>query len=735
MNKPKRVFLLGASGMGMAPLAFYLRGAGVEVEAFDDYFREPLRTQMQDAGIKVLMEPVPIQTPDCVIRSSAIGTTDSRLSSFRSKSIEIFKRGDFLAKYSNQFKTVAIVGSHGKTTSAGMLSWALSEIDFNFSYLVGGRFKNDFLPMGKFQDSPWMVLEVDESDGTIDGFAPDITVVLNCDWDHVDRYKHKGSVSDVFKNLLSRTRSGVILSHSSSLLPWVKKSKRLKVSTFELEDDSADYMASNRDASIACATMMGADVDQVNFKKFPGMERRQSTLFEDANRLILEDYAHHPTEIRAFLADRRKKFPDRWMKVVFQSHRYSRTKAFAESFAEELSVADELNFLPTYGAFENYDAEGDAEALSGYLPPRLRATTKIFADYPSFMKDKIGTEDKSISDQILFLGAGNIEGWAHAFAAIHHRKGDRVSAFSYFLKDRLSHKCVLRKDESLASKTTMRVGGTALWYAEPKHTEDLRSLVEASNYYSIPRVMLGRGSNLIIPDEGYDGLVLRLRGEFWKEISPRSDDSFIVGAGARLNDICKLACQQELVGFEFLEGIPGTLGGALRMNAGAMGWEIYDLVEWVSFLLPDGSIREIPGNQLNIGYRFCQEAKDGIALRAKLKAEGRSDHKAIRSAIEELAQKRRSSQPREASAGCIFKNPEEKSAGWLIENCGMKGERVGSAVVSSVHANFIVNEGGATAEDVISLMQKVRRRVNDETKITLEPEVGLLGKKWKDQLS
>ena len=423
------------------------------------------------------------------------------------------------------------------------------------------------------------------------------------------------------------------------------------------------------------------------------------------------------------------------MKVVFQSHRYSRTKAFAESFAEELSVADELNFLPTYGAFENYDAEGDAEALSGYLPPRLRATTKIFADYPSFMKDKIGTEDKSISDQVLFLGAGNIEGWARAFAAIHHRKGDRVSAFSYFLKDRLSHKCVLRKDESLASKTTMRVGGTALWYAEPKHTEDLRSLVEASNYYSIPRVMLGRGSNLIIPDEGYDGLVLRLRGEFWKEISPRSDDSFIVGAGARLNDICKLACQQELVGFEFLEGIPGTLGGALRMNAGAMGWEIYDLVEWVSFLLPDGSIREIPGNQLNIGYRFCQEAKDGIALRAKLKAEGRSDHKAIRSAIEELAQKRRSSQPREASAGCIFKNPEEKSAGWLIENCGMKGERVGSAVVSSVHANFIVNEGGATAEDVISLMQKVRRRVNDETKITLEPEVGLLGKKWKDQLS
>ena len=351
------------------------------------------------------------------------------------------------------------------------------------------------------------------------------------------------------------------------------------------------------------------------------------------------------------------------------------------------------------------------------------------------MDEVYETDNPLTPEQVLFVGAGNIDGWAHAFAAIHTHKGDRISAFSHFLSGRLSSSSVLRKDENLASKTTMRVGGKALWYAEPQHTEDLRRLVEASNFFSMPRVMLGRGSNLIIPDEGYHGLVLRLRGDFWNEISSRSDDSFVVGAGSRLKDICRLACQRGLLGFEFLEGIPGTLGGALRMNAGAMGWEIYDLVEWVSFLLPDGTIKEIPGNQLNVGYRFCKEAQEGIALRAKLKAEGRSDHKDIRSAIEALAQKRRASQPREASAGCIFKNPEEKSAGWLIENSGMKGQRVGNAVVSDVHANFIVNEGGATAEDVIALMQKVRKRVQEEAQVNLEPEVGLLGKKWKDQLS
>jgi UDP-N-acetylmuramate--alanine ligase len=184
-----------------------------------------------------------------------------------------------------------------------------------------------------------------------------------------------------------------------------------------------------------------------------------------------------------------------------------------------------------------------------------------------------------------------------------------------------------------------------------------------------------------------------------------------------------------------LEGIPGTLGGALRMNAGAMGWETFDLVEWVSFLLPDGSIREILGTDLNVGYRYCREAFDGIALRAKLKSEGKSDHRAIRKAIEKLAKRRRSSQPREASAGCIFRNPEEVSAGFLIEESGLKGEREGGAVVSTQHANFILNQGGATADEVISLIQRVRARIKESKGLTLEPEVTLLGKSWNEYLS
>ena len=247
--------------------------------------------------------------------------------------------------------------------------------------------------------------------------------------------------------------------------------------------------------------------------------------------------------------------------------------------------------------------------------------------------------------------------------------------------------------------------------------------------------MIGRGSNLIIPDEGFGGLVIRLKGPYWKEISPRTEDTLVVGAGARLKEICRFACERGLKGFEFLEGIPGTLGGALRMNAGAMGWETFDLVEWVSFLLPDGTVREIPGTDLNVGYRYCKEAYEGIALRAKLRAEGRSDHRAIRKAIDKLAQKRRVSQPREASSGCIFRNPDEASAGSLIDQVGLKGAREGGAVVSGLHANFIINEGGASAEEVIALIKRVRERVKETNGLLLEPEVTLMGKSWNEYLS
>ena len=246
--------------------------------------------------------------------------------------------------------------------------------------------------------------------------------------------------------------------------------------------------------------------------------------------------------------------------------------------------------------------------------------------------------------------------------------------------------------------------------------------------------MLGRGSNLIIPDDGFAGLVIRLKGSFWSEISFRSDEGMVVGAGARLKEICRLACKHQLQGFEFLEGIPGTLGGALRMNAGAMGWETFDLVEWVTFLMPDGQIRKISRSDMEVAYRFCKEASEGIALRAKLNADGKADHQVSAKQLINFRKSAESSTTR-SQFRVYLGTQGELPAGKLIEEAGLKGEREGHAVVSDIHANFIVNEGGASAEDVIALVKKMRNRVKESNGVVLEPEIGLMGKDWHEFLS
>jgi UDP-N-acetylenolpyruvoylglucosamine reductase len=733
MKKPRRVFLLGAGGMGMAPLALYLQGAGIQVEAYDDRFREPLRSNLEQSGVQVLSEPTPLENPDCVIRSSAIPEGSKLVQPWVAKKIPVFRRGEFLARFTANRKILAVVGSHGKTTTSGMLSWALDQVGFKFSYLVGGLFLGNELAPGRYSKDSWLVLEVDESDGTIDLFTPTITLALNCEWDHVDLYDSKDSIGKTFRSLFKRTRSAIITPNNSELSDWAKLEKDQKLFTFESSKDPSKYKQSNLSAVLAAGMALDVDFSSLDFNNFPGLARRETILHDSPCRIIIEDYAHHPTEINALLSNRRSLLPEHSLQVVFQPHRFTRTHALAERFAEELSQADDLHLLPTYAAFEKFDPKGSVESLVGYLPPRLRKRTNIFSNF-SQLCETLGPQSTD-KDQILFVGAGDLEKWAHAFSAWEKSKGNKLDAFANFLRGKLSNNTILKSNEPLANKTTLGVGGCAHWYAEPAHSEDLRSLVEGCLLFNIPRAMIGRGSNLIVPDDGFGGLVIRLRGKFWKEITLRSEESLIVGAGIKLKEVCTFACKNGLKGFEFLEGIPGTLGGALRMNAGAMGWETFDLVEWVSFLLPDGSIKEIKGTDLNVGYRYCREAFDGIALRAKLKSEGKSDHRAIRTIIDKLAKQRRATQPREASAGCIFRNPEDVSAGWLIEQSGLKGERVGGAIVSDQHANFILNQGGATADEVISLIQRVRQRIRESKGLTLVPEVTLMGKSWNEYLS
>lgn len=293
---------------------------------------------------------------------------------------------------------------------------------------------------------------------------------------------------------------------------------------------------------------------------------------------------------------------------------------------------------------------------------------------------------------------------------------------------------VWREHEPLAQKTTMRVGGAARFYCEPADEQELQSLLSWAAEQEIPWFVLGRGANVIVPDEGYPGLVIRLQAPFWRTIELVDDNHLHCASGVRLQQLSAEACRLGWQGFEFLEGIPGTVGGALRMNAGAMGGWMLDRVAGIRVLLPDGRIEQWPRAVLEGGYRCCPQLIGAIALSAVLTPAGCADPDTIKATMLHFSSQRKSSQPREASAGCLFKNPVDDHAGRLIDQNGLKGMACGAAEVSNIHANFVVNKGSATASELIELVRSIRNTVHRNTGKWLEPEALLLGKNWEDVL-
>jgi len=284
----------------------------------------------------------------------------------------------------------------------------------------------------------------------------------------------------------------------------------------------------------------------------------------------------------------------------------------------------------------------------------------------------------------------------------------------------------LRRREPLGDKTTLRVGGPADLFFEPGSETELAAALKYCSETSAPFFILGRGSNLVVRDGGVRGLVISLGGKAFSEIRVEGN-RLICGAGARLKHIANRARDLGLGGLEFLEGIPGSLGGALRMNAGAMGAAVFDRVETLRVMDFCGRASERTAAQMGAIYRNCPALAGAIAISAVLTGQPGLEPGALSERMKALGRKRWESQPKEPSAGCSFKNPREMPAGKLIDQLGLKGLKLGGASVSAVHGNFIVNDGTATAADVLGLMSMIRERVKAAEGIDLEPEVQIIG--------
>ncbi len=282
----------------------------------------------------------------------------------------------------------------------------------------------------------------------------------------------------------------------------------------------------------------------------------------------------------------------------------------------------------------------------------------------------------------------------------------------------------IKTNEPMSRHTTFRIGGPARYYVRPKTREQLARTAMLCRRENVSWYVVGHGSNLLAGDEGYDGVILSTEGLTRCQVE---GEEMRAEAGLLLSRAAKEAARMSLGGFEFAAGIPGTVGGAVVMNAGAYGSELKDVLTWVRVLDTEGKILTLEAGELELGYRTSRIPSEGyVVLEAGFKLAA-GDREAILGRMEELAAKRREKQPLDyPSAGSTFKRPAGHFAGKLIEDAGLRGFRVGGAQVSEKHCGFVINRKDATAADVMELCREVKRRVREQSGVELELEVKLL---------
>ena len=281
-------------------------------------------------------------------------------------------------------------------------------------------------------------------------------------------------------------------------------------------------------------------------------------------------------------------------------------------------------------------------------------------------------------------------------------------------------------DEPLKNHVTFRVGGAADYFVSPESAEEVQKIILLCKEAGMPYYILGNGSNLLVSDQGYRGVIIQIYKSM-SEISVKGE--FVTAqAGALLSAIAAKAAGESLAGFEFASGIPGTIGGAAVMNAGAYGGEMKDVLEQVTVLTKEGELLTIPREELDMGYRTSKVAKNQYIVLEVVIHLAHGEQEKIREKMNELKEKRTTKQPLEyPSAGSTFKRPEGYFAGKLIEEAGLRGFQVGGAQVSEKHCGFVINKDNATAVEVRELIRQVSERVKANSGVTLEPEVKMLG--------
>lgn len=286
--------------------------------------------------------------------------------------------------------------------------------------------------------------------------------------------------------------------------------------------------------------------------------------------------------------------------------------------------------------------------------------------------------------------------------------------------------CRIIRDADMSKFTTFKIGGPAKLVIEPSSVDSLSNVLKACKEEGIKPIVLGNGSNVLVSDEGIDGVVI-VMGEAFSKIEYFGNNMVRAQAGAKVSSLCNFCLEYSLTGMEFAFGIPGTVGGAAFMNAGAYGGEMKDVIMVVNHMNLDGERGSFQGSQLGFSYRHSAYTSSDLIITSVIFLLDSGNPDAIKTKMTDILNRRKAKQPLEfPSAGSTFKRPEGYFAAALIDECGLKGKTVGGAQVSEKHAGFVINKGGATAKDVLGLMDEIMRTVKEQKGVELEPEVRIL---------
>jgi len=744
-----RIHLVGVAGSGMSGLAGLLIELGHAVSGSDKVTTtETERLQRLGLRFHDQHRPEHADAADLVVFSSAIKSDNPILVASRDSGKPVVRRAEALAAIMRAKRGIVIAGMHGKTTTSAMTAHVLREGGLHPSHYVGAEIP--LLGTNAHWDwrGEYFVAEGDESDGTLRCFHPEQSLILNIEEEHLDFYADLAAIEKVFEQLIDQTSGTVFYNADDPNAARLCAKRKGAVSygfseeahyrgiDVELRDFGSvfcvdrcggklgeailnvpgEHNVHNALGVIALASELGIPFEKIaaSLRKFEHARRRFEIKYESDRFLLIDDYAHHPTEIRATLKTARAMGRKRVL-AMFQPHRYSRTKALCREFGSAFDEADRVVVTDVYPA-----SEPPIPGISGQtiVDEMVKRGHRGASYQPRFERVHCDIGNAlDVGDFVLSLGAGNIHEQLSILAA------DLVIAEK--LKAVVGEEGDVRLYEPLSKHTTLRVGGPAQFWVEPRNEKAFADLIRFCRDENLPLFAMGRGSNLLVRDGGIRGVVVHPRGGDFDKIQVNSSE-ITAGAGVKLREIAYAARASNLGGLEWMEGIPGAVGGALRMNAGAMGAQTFESVTRIRYLDAEGNPHVKDRDELEVFYRRFPLLENNFAISATFRTQP-AERAAIDSRLRESQEKRRTTQPIAKSAGCIFKNPAGIPAGRLVDELGLKNSRVGNARVSEVHGNFIVNDGGATAAEMLQLIDKIQSAARAVRGIELETEVEIVG--------